>query len=213
MTIRQLSAPQLRRVCDPTQFSFETTSDLKPTHHDIVGQPRASKSIRFGLEIPSRGYNIYVLGPSAMGHGEMVEKFLKRHAAERPVPHDWVYVHNFSEEHKPKAIYFTAGEGAVFCKELEELLDALKKELPDAFETESFREAADQIRQAYQSNREQLIDIMQDKVREDGLTVVRTANGPIVMPLIEGRAMTADELDQLPVDDQKNWHKKTARVG
>ncbi|MEM8859641.1 MAG: ATP-binding protein [Chloroflexota bacterium] len=208
MTIRQLSATQLRRVCDPTQFSFETTSDLKPSNKDIVGQPRASKSIRFGLEMPSRGYNIYVLGPTSMGHREMVEKFIKRQASGKPVPNDWVYVHDFAEEQKPKAIYFAAGEGSNFRKELEDLLEALKKELPDAFETESFRDAADEIRQAYQLSREELIDDMQDKVREDGLTVVRTANGPIVMPLIEGRAMTAEELDQLPVDDQKNWHKK-----
>ncbi|MEM9773853.1 MAG: ATP-binding protein [Chloroflexota bacterium] len=208
MTIRQLSASQLRRVCDPTQFPFETTSDLKPSFNGIVGQPRASKSIQFGLEMPSRGYNIYVLGPTSMGHREMIEKFLQQHAASRPVPNDWVYVHSFSEDHKPKAIYFEAGEGSAFCKELEGLLESLKEELPDAFETESFREAADQIRQEYQSNREQLIDTMQDKVREDGLTIVRTANGPIVMPLIEGRAITADELDQLPVDDQKSWHKK-----
>lgn len=208
MTIRQLSASQLSHVCDPTQFSFDTTADLKPSFTGIVGQPRASKSIRFGLEMPSRGYNIYVLGPTAMGHREMVEKFLKQHAEGQPVPNDWVYVHNFSEQHKPKAIYFNAGEGSTFCTELEALLEALKKELPDTFETESFREAADKIRQEYQSNREQLIDTMQDKVRADGLTIVRTANGPVIMPLVDGRPMTADELDQLPVDDQKSWHKK-----
>ena len=139
MTARQLASTQLKRVCDPNQFTFETTAELTPTSATIIGQPRATKALRFGLEIPSRGYNIYVLGQSSMGHRETVEKFLQSHAADRPVPNDWVYVHNFETEHQPKAISFPAGEGAIFCKEIEELLTALKKELPDAFETEAYR--------------------------------------------------------------------------
>ncbi|MFT5196160.1 MAG: putative ATP-dependent protease, partial [Candidatus Promineifilaceae bacterium] len=208
MTARQLLPSQLKRICDPNQFSFETTAELLPVSAAIIGQPRATKALRFGLEIPSRGYNIYVLGQTAIGHREAVEKFLKLHAADRPVPNDWVYVHNFEINHKPNAICFPAGEGAVFCKEMEELLDMLKKELPDAFETDEYREAADKIRQAFQTGRDDLIDHLRGQVKAEGLTVVRTASGLALMPLIEGRAMTEDEVSQLPVDEQSAWQKK-----
>ena len=208
MTARQLSPAQLRRNCDPNQFSFETTADLAPPPATIIGQPRATKALRFGLEIPSRGYNIYVLGQTSMGHREAVEKFLKSHAADRPVPDDWVYVHNFETDHQPKAIRFPAGKGAIFRKEIEDLLSTLKKELPDAFETDGYREKADKIRQQFQNSRDDRIDELRSQVKADGLTVIRTNSSLVIVPLIEGRAMTIDEREQLPVDEQSEWQKK-----
>ncbi|MFK7801385.1 MAG: Lon protease family protein [Anaerolineae bacterium] len=208
MTASQLSSAKLKRVCDPSQFSFETTADLTHTPTAIIGQPRATEALRFGLEIPSRGYNIYVLGQTSMGHRETVEKYLRCHAKNRPVPNDWVYVNNFETTHKPKVVSFPAGEGMVFCKEIEELLAMLKKEVPAAFDTDSYRSSSDKIRQQFQNSRDDLIDELRKQVKADGLTAVRTSSGLTLVPLLEGRAMTADELDQIPVDDQSAWQKK-----
>ncbi|MBO9371682.1 MAG: AAA family ATPase, partial [Chloroflexi bacterium] len=58
----ELSPDRLRRICDPQQFSFETTAEL-PLIPDIIGQPRATRAIEFGLDMEGPGYNIFVLGP------------------------------------------------------------------------------------------------------------------------------------------------------
>ena len=208
MTIRQLNPTHLKRVCDPSQFNFKTTADLAPTSSGLIGQPRATKALHFGLGIPSPGYNIFALGGSSMGHRDIVEKFIKTHAAQQPVPDDWLYVHNFDAKHAPKSIRLPAGQGATFAKEIEDLVSSLKKDLPDAFEKDDYREASEKIRQAYQNNRDGLVESLRETVGVDGLTVVRNSSGLTIMPLIEGRAMTADEMDQLPVDEQSDWQKK-----
>ncbi len=209
MTIRQLTSAQLRRTCDPNQFNFETTADLNPTSVGLMGQPRATKALQFGVGIPSAGYNIYVLGNSSMGHREMVEEFLRDVAAKQPVPNDWLYVHNFETNQKPQAIQLPAGDGSTFCKEMEEMLTTHKKELPEAFETEEYLNASDKIRQAYKNERDGLVETLREQVGEDGLTVVRTSTGLSIVPLVEGRAMTNDEIDQLPVNEQSEWQKKS----
>ena len=62
--VTPLSVDALGRRCDPEQFDFETTEEL-PYLTEIVGQPRASKAVEFGLGIRGEGFHIYALGPEA----------------------------------------------------------------------------------------------------------------------------------------------------
>ena len=61
-TIRPLEARQLRQMCDPSAFDFETTAELEDLS-DIVGQERAVGAIQFGIGIQREGYNLFALGP------------------------------------------------------------------------------------------------------------------------------------------------------
>ncbi len=51
MKIRELRPEELRRTCDPEQFSFQSMSELTELAV-IIGQERATKAIDFGIEIP-----------------------------------------------------------------------------------------------------------------------------------------------------------------
>ena len=59
--MKKLSLEQLRKECDLSLMSCETTEELSPLE-GIIGQERALKAIRFGLDIKERGFNIYVSG-------------------------------------------------------------------------------------------------------------------------------------------------------
>jgi hypothetical protein len=63
---RELTADELTFVCDPDQFSFKTTDEL-PNLMSVIGQERAVRAIDFGVQIPSYGFNIYVMGRSGTG--------------------------------------------------------------------------------------------------------------------------------------------------
>src|SRR5512136_985350 len=97
--IQELAPQQLRRTCDPAGFSFQSTAEL-PVVPDIIGQPRATRAIEFGIDIDSPGFNIFVLGPSGSGRATTIQRFLEQKTAAGPVPPDWVYVENFSEPYK-----------------------------------------------------------------------------------------------------------------
>ncbi len=97
----QLTAAQLRRRCDPAQFTFATTAEA-PGQETIIGQERATCAIEFGMEMPYPGYNVFATGPAGAGKSSILTRFLEAKAAARAVPPDWGYVHNFSDPDRPR---------------------------------------------------------------------------------------------------------------
>jgi hypothetical protein len=56
----EVPVEKLRWRCLPESLSFETTAEIQPSM-EIIGQERALKSIRLGLEMDSLGYNIFIV--------------------------------------------------------------------------------------------------------------------------------------------------------
>ena len=76
---------KLRWTCDPSLFSFKTTADIAPLK-GIIEQERPIRAIRFGLDITSPGYNIYVSGLTGTGKTTIIKNFLEEIAAKMPRP-------------------------------------------------------------------------------------------------------------------------------
>ena len=109
MPAQSLPAEKLRRVVDLNTFEFTTTADVDAQPH-IIGQPRGTRAIAFGINIKSRGYNIYALGEMGTGRATAIEHFLHTLTKDSPRPNDWVYVHNFSVPHRPRADHRDAAD-------------------------------------------------------------------------------------------------------
>jgi len=77
--IKALQPEQLRSRCNPESFQFRTTDDL-PDLGEMVGQERALAALRFGVNMPGSGYNLYALGPAGSGKHTAVSHFLKEKA-------------------------------------------------------------------------------------------------------------------------------------
>ena len=59
----ELSFKDLKDVCSPDVFTFETTEELD-TDGLIYGQERGLKALDFGLNVDIKGYNLFLEGPS-----------------------------------------------------------------------------------------------------------------------------------------------------
>ena len=94
---------KLRLVCDPVGLPFETTADVAPTTA-IIGQPRATRALEFGMGLKGKGYNIYVMGSSGTGRSMAIRHFLRERCGREPTPPDWIYIHNFDAPHRPRAM-------------------------------------------------------------------------------------------------------------
>lgn len=208
MPIAPLRPEALRRVCDPTQFSFETTTDLTPVEISLIGQPRGVRAIEFGIGIQSEGYNVFVVGETGTGRLAAIERFLRGRAVNQEVPHDWLYVHNFSTPHQPKALSLPAGTGQEFRDDMQKLIEALKKDLPAAFATDAYRATAESRQQAYKLQRDNLIADVRGRAAQEEMAIVDTPSGLVVMPMVEGKAMTLEEYQQLPVETYQDLDKK-----
>jgi hypothetical protein len=137
MSVTPLSLDQLYQITEPSQFKFETTNQVDELT-EIIGQPRAVDAIRFGTGVQSDGYNIFALGPSGTGKRTLLTKQFQAAAKVEPTPSDWCYVHNFDQDHKPKAIQLPAGIGIKFQSDMEQFVDELRTALSTAFESDEY---------------------------------------------------------------------------
>ena len=71
--IQPLPTERYRAVFTPDDVGCTSTEELEPTE-EIIGQDRAQKALRFGLEIREKGFNIYVAGMPGSGRRTAVKK-------------------------------------------------------------------------------------------------------------------------------------------
>ena len=124
MSITKLKDRQLYTVCDPQKFDFASTAELEE-RMSALGQDRAISAVKLGINIKSKGYNLFCLGPEGTGKTSLVKRILEEAAKTRPTPRDWVYVYNFDEPYKPKSISFPAGTACEFAKDIWQRISAL----------------------------------------------------------------------------------------
>src|SRR3990167_6184700 len=96
----ELKPEDLRWECDPNIFEFDSTESLKPIE-GILGQERALKAIRLGVDLHAPGYNIYIAGLSGTGKMSTVKKMLESISSNVAKLNDYAYVNNFKDADRP----------------------------------------------------------------------------------------------------------------
>lgn len=192
---------QLRRRCDPSQFGFDSTADIPPLD-DAIGQERAVRSISFAIDIESRGYHIFALGPGGTGKTTMVMSFLRQKAATQPVPDDWCYVNSFDNFDTPITLRLKAGVGRQFKADMRELVDNLKATISQAFHSEEYQQAQERLLAKIKQESEQQFMALDQHASEKGFKLVTMPQGVAFAPMRNGQVMSPEELDAL--DDEAN---------
>ena len=209
--VNELSPEKLRRMFDSKTISCQTSEDISPLT-EIVGQDRAVKALRFGLDIKERGFNIYVSGYPGTGRMTAVKDFLEVTAKTKPVPDDWCYVNNFSNGYEPKAIRLPSGKGKIFQDDMSKFIDNAKKELPKAFESEEYiaRRAAT-IREI-EKERDILFEQLSKRAKQEGFVLKNTPVGLITIPVLDGHPLTDEEFMSLNQHVRDEIQKRRERL-
>lgn len=181
MLIKPLTSETLRLVCDPATFPFATTKEIEPGT-TIIGQPRGTRAIEFGIGIKSQGYNIFVMGSPGTGRTTTIKRFLEDHTRQEQVPNDWLYVHHFALPHQPRAIAMPAGQGGTLRGRMKELVSNLKRDLPQAFETETYRLTVAKIEETLQRRRRELVHTLRQQAQDIGFVLLESPAGLTVAP-------------------------------
>ncbi|HSD82540.1 MAG TPA: Lon-like protease helical domain-containing protein, partial [Anaerolineae bacterium] len=203
MPAKPLPVSKLRRVCPPRTLKFKTTDDL-PLVDEIIGQPRALRAIDFGLDVRGPGFNIFVLGHGGSGRMTTAERALTEHAAEQSTPGDWVYVHNFKDPLRPRAMRLPAGRASPFKQDLLGLVNFLKTDLRRTFEGEAYQHAATQLVRELDTQRAALLHEFDQRARPQGFALAQSEQqGLFVTPIgPQGEPATAEDLAALS-DEQR----------
>ena len=94
--MRELSVKDLCRTTDKSALNFKSTAEL-PSLNKVIGQERAVRALKFGIEMLAPGYNVFVGGLPNTGKSTIVTNLVQRFAASKPAPPDWILVFNFQE--------------------------------------------------------------------------------------------------------------------
>ncbi|WP_152053794.1 Lon protease family protein [Tautonia marina] len=202
-------APQL----SPDRLGFQTTAELDPLD-DVVGQDRALKALELGLSIRHRGYNVFASGLSGTDTKELIRRLLEVRARLEPTPDDWAYVHNFDEPDRPLALRLPGGHGVRLRDALEQLLDRLRHDLPEALKAKDFSAERDRLGASFGQRSEALFDDLLDQAKRLNLNVQRLPNGVLnIIPLKDGRPMEARDFEQLGESERADVERRQKEMG
>jgi len=208
----ELSVKDLKYVCNPNLFKFETTKELVDTSDLIYGQERAMKALEFGTDIDIKGYNIYLEGPSGVGKTMYTKKFLAQKAEKAKVPNDWVYIYNFENPNEPIAVSFPAGQGKVFQNTMEGFVKDVRRDIKKTFNNDDFEKEKQIIKKEFEEKREALLAKLNQKTMIQGFQVQATENGVYMMPVLDGKTLAEDEFDELDDSIKKEFEERSALV-
>jgi ATP-dependent Lon protease len=202
-SVKPLGATQLRWRCDPAQLRFETTREVEPIR-GVVGQDSAVEALRFGLETPAPGQNIFVRGLTGTGRMTLIRRLVQELRLSCPETHDRCYVHNFSQPDRPRLITLRRGQGKFFKRRLDDLADFVRDNLGRALTSESVTARQNVIEQDSQKEIKQVVEPFEQSLKEAGLAIASVTTGPtiqaVILPTFEGKPVPPDEWRQLRAD-------------
>ena len=206
----ELSVEMLRKTVEPSGMCA-TTEDLTPLK-EVIGQKRATRALKFGLEIKQVGFNIYVSGLPGTGRKTAVKSFLEDVASTKPVPSDWCYVNNFQNPYEPKAIKLTAGQGKEFQRDIKSFVEETRRVLPKVFESEDYASKRDAVVKAIEEERKTLLTQLNERAIKEGFVLRSTPIGVLIVPMIRGKPLTDQQLIALPREARDEIEKKREKL-
>ena len=211
---KELKPEELRWKCDPDVFEFASTSDIEPIE-GILGQQRALKALKLGVELKAPGYNIYIAGLSGSGKATSVQQILEAMRSDCTEIFDYAYVNNFHDSDRPILLTFPRGNAKYFVRALHSAIEVLRSKIPQALESERYLEKKKVIITEYNGKEKELMDGFDTELRKVGLSLGQVKVGevarPDIIPLIDDEQVPVFQLEQ-KVKDGKLSEEKAKEI-
>ncbi|WP_166264529.1 Lon protease family protein [Marinobacter caseinilyticus] len=203
--MKSLSLNQLYKACVLKEFPFKTTRQLEPLS-EIVGQNRAQEAVRFALAMPHGGYNVYAVGRNGLGKRTMMLRYLEHHADTEHKSHDWCYVANFEEPRVPQVLRLPSGMGQMLKQDMDRLMTRLMKVIPQTFDSDSFLERAEQLKNEYAKKQEDELEKVANQAKRKKVSLTVTTPGGYRLVAMNGEvAHTAETFEALTQEQRDKF--------
>src|SRR5215831_14889603 len=202
-TYASLPPEKLKWRCDPASIPFQTTADIDPVGGDI-GQERALRALRMGVELTASGYNLFVCGLSGSSRGGMIVRMIEQvHPQIEPAP-DRAYVNNFKNSDRPRLLTLPRGQANAFKKETDSGIEFLRRRIPQVFEGEPFQRQKTRIVERFTQREKELMDDFTHRIARDQFALGRMQVGavalPEIFPVLDGQMVPIEEIPKMVQD-------------
>jgi predicted ATP-dependent protease len=201
MPISSLTPEVLRVTIAPDSLGFSDTSELVQLPLPWIGQARAESAARFGLGMDQPDYNLFVLGEVGSGRSSLLQQVMQAVAANKPVPPDLCYLHNFDAPEKPRALRLPPGQGRLLRQLMTQMSKTLEREIPQRLDGPDFKVESERIEKTFKGEEAKAYAELDTFAEARSFTLYRES-GHLVFTLLgdKGNALTESEARSLPKD-------------
>ncbi len=207
----KLLPEDLKVYCDPYIFPYETTKDLKK-NRSLIGQDRALEALEYGLSMRRKGYNIFVSGLVGTGKTSYSQIVASEFACKKPVGDDWSYVYNFNRPNSPRAINFKAGKAKDFKNQLERSIARIEEAIPKALGSKDYERARNKIISENKKIVGKILLELNKFAKDYNFIFKNRENGLVAMPLLDGKPMTEEDIDNLSEEALQKLEKDSLKL-
>ena len=125
----ELPTAKLRWRCDLSRIPFETTAQAEP-REGFIGQERALRALKMGVELSAPGYNVFVCGLAGTSRGGTIAQMIEELHPQTKKSLDRCYVNNFKLPDRPRLLTLPRGQANSFRKDMQAGVDFLRRRIP-----------------------------------------------------------------------------------
>lgn len=200
LSVKELSPEQLRWRCDPATVPYSTSNEA-PSIGGEIGQERALRALRMGVEMTAQGYNAFVCGLTGTSRGGMIVRMIEGIGPKIQLSPDRCYVNNFKNQDRPRLLTLPPGQANAFRKEMESGIEFLRRRIPQVFEGEPFQRQKSRIVDRYTQREKELMDDFTRRIAREQFALGRMQVGavalPEIFPVLEGAMVPIEEIPKL----------------
>lgn len=196
----ELPVEQLRWRCDLARVPFETTAQA-PRREGFIGQDRALRALKMGVELSAPGYNVFVCGLAGTSRGGTIAHMIEKLHPPTKTSLDRCYVNNFKLTDRPRLLSLPRGSANVFKKEMQAGIDFLRRRIPQVFEGEPFQRQKGRIVERYSVREKELMDDFTRRIARDQFALGHMQVGavalPEIFPVLEGQMVPIEDISKM----------------
>src|SRR5580765_6529308 len=196
----ELPPEKLRWRCDPARIPFDTTAQAESIEGP-VGQDRALRALRMGVELAAPGYNVFVCGLSGTSRGGMIQKMIEELQPRTEPGPDRCYVNNFKIADRPRLLTLPRGRANSFKKDMQSGIEFLRRRIPQVFEGEPFQRQKARIVDRYTAREKELMDDFTRRIAREQFALGHMQVGavalPEIFPVLDGQMVPIEDIPKM----------------
>lgn len=207
----RLSPSQLQQTVDASTFGFQTTADVSASLAGNASSGSPKKDLLDAGHLAS-GFNLFLIGKPGSKSLDLAKDRLKAAGRKAAAPNDWVYVNNFADIARPRALRVPEGRAPALADGLDHALRTLTEALPNAFSGEEYQLRRRGIEAEYPTRTDDVIRAMAEKAASQNVAMVRTPLGFSMAPMHDGRVVKPEVFNQLPTGMKREVEERIAAL-
>ncbi|MEG2310970.1 MAG: AAA family ATPase [Clostridia bacterium] len=209
--INELNYSDLKNNFDIETLNFKTTDEIEP-YNGIIGQERALNAINSAMQIPQKGFNLYLSGSIGIGKTAYALSVVNRLSQKLSVPNDYCYVYNFENPNEPICLALEPGMGNEFKQDMNRFITLLLTRLAKDLTGDMYEKEKKTIIDRFSRSKDALMKEFDKSTYEQGFKVRNTENGIYFSPVHNG--VILNEVDYKVLDDKtkKYFEEKSPKI-